>query len=579
MSSRNYKYVKQHKERLLEPGNEVALAEFIKKKQEADKRYRQKKLNSENAAEFKKLKSKQAMESRRKKALKDLNEKEAFGCKYKSKNGLSKAVNKLEKNLPKEKAKQIEVMEVMADHLDMRLKPEKERTNISRQRHYYRDIPDLVKDFYLMDSVSRQLPGKKDFIIIKLESGMKEKYQKRVMLTTVEEAYLEFIALHPQQKLCKSKFFELRPKFVLLLSQTPHNVCCCIYCSNFEFLFEALKPFLNEKYASYDDFLMQFLCGKEFNCANHSCETCLDYETKLNEMLIPACKEQPVIWTKWITEGSFLQKHQMPGKFVSDVINEFCDIFEKFKLHKYLVYTQHNVLKIMKSELNDSTIILHVDYSENFSIAVQDEVQSAYYKRKQLSIFTAVAFVGQLNTVSFAIVSDDTKHQKEQVSYYIQIIIEMLHSAFVALTHILFVSDGCAAQFKNKYILGNLIHMENDFGLKAEWHFLPTSHGKSCADGIGGTLKRQVSHRMLSGLYNVKNAQDFVECALTFTKNINVIHATFDEMKLETDKLKNRWSNVKPIPNIRSCHFFEPIGSKILAAISSKRDGSKIYDI
>ena len=36
----------------------------------------------------------------------------------------------------------------------------------------------------------------------------------------------------------------------------------------------------------------------------------------------------------------------------------------------------------------------------------------------------------------------------------------------------------------------NLCLHFKDFGLKAEWIFFATSHGKSTCDGIGGTVKR-----------------------------------------------------------------------------------------
>ena len=53
-----------------------------------------------------------------------------------------------------------------------------------------------------------------------------------------------------------------------------------------------------------------------------------------------------------------------------------------------------------------------------------------------------------------------------------------------------YFSDGCAGQYKNKSNFFNLCKHEVDFGLKANWTFFATSHGKSPCDGIGGTVKR-----------------------------------------------------------------------------------------
>ena len=53
---------------------------------------------------------------------------------------------------------------------------------------------------------------------------------------------------------------------------------------------------------------------------------------------------------------------------------------------------------------------------------------------------------------------------------------------------IIYVSDGCAAQYKNrKKILINLCHHIEDFGVQAEW---TSSQLHTCEDGIAGSLKR-----------------------------------------------------------------------------------------
>lgn len=580
MSLLNYERVKKHVDMLHQPGNEVSLENFMKRKRAADKKYREKKLKSKRSESYKKKKSHQALESiKKRKALENLQAKDIIGTRYKSKIGLTKAVKKVKNSLPNELEKQVEVVEEVAANLNMTLKSHESSQKISRQRHSFLDVPAIVTEFYLLDSVSRQLPGKKDVITIMADSGFKEKYQKRVMLTSIDDAYLEFTSLYPHIKIGRSKFYELRPKYVLLLSQTPHNVCCCIYCGNFKFIFEALKPFLREDIQNCSDFVMKFMCLLVFDCANSSCDGCMDYNGKLKEILIDSCGDHTVKWLKWDKVDNFFQKREMTGKTVSDVANEFAATIEKYKLHKYLVHTQHNILNNLKLDNDDSSIILHLDYSENFSIAVQDEIQSAYYKRKQLSIFTAVAFVGKYDTISFAIVNDDTKHQKEQVAYYIKLIIDILRSTYDVLTYIHFVSDGCAAQFKNKYILSSLTYMEDDYNLKPYWHFMPTSHGKSCADGIGGSLKRQVSHRILSGLYEVHDARTFVDCATSFAKNINILYASEDDMNDATSMFKERWAKVKSIPHTQSCHYFEPSGNQLMTAISSKKDGLNICNI
>ena len=53
-----------------------------------------------------------------------------------------------------------------------------------------------------------------------------------------------------------------------------------------------------------------------------------------------------------------------------------------------------------------------------------------------------------------------------------------------------YFSDGSRAQYKNCKNFTNLLMHKKDFGMKAEWHFLATSHGKNACDGVWGTIKR-----------------------------------------------------------------------------------------
>ena len=57
-------------------------------------------------------------------------------------------------------------------------------------------------------------------------------------------------------------------------------------------------------------------------------------------------------------------------------------------------------------------------------------------------------------------------------------------------TKMIYLRDGAAQHFKNKYNFINLLHHKMDSGIPAEWHFNATAHGKGPCDGIGENLKR-----------------------------------------------------------------------------------------
>ena len=76
-------------------------------------------------------------------------------------------------------------------------------------------------------------------------------------------------------------------------------------------------------------------------------------------------------------------------------------------------------------------------------------------------------------------------------------------------------------QHHNNYInqknFVNLCNHENDFGIKAEWHFSATSHGKGACDGVGGTVKRLAARASLQKPYD--------EQFLTLTPCVAYIYA------------------------------------------------------
>lgn len=214
-----------------------------------------------------------------------------------------------------------------------------------------------------------------------------------------------------------------------------------------------------------------------------------------------------------------------------------------------------------------------MDFSQNYSTTTtQGEVQSAFFAQHQVGLYTAIAYVGQENPISFIILNDDISHGKDQVWFYERLIIDSVKKDFPHLTHVVFVSDGCAGQFKNKCSLKNLNYTTQDFGITAEWIFSPTSHGKSAADGVGGQMKRNVQRRVLAGNCEVYNARDFYNCAKSFAGKTRLFCVSQEEVSNFHTMLNQRWANCKTIPGTRSFHYFAPgiDNNSLVAAISAR---------
>ena len=77
-----------------------------------------------------------------------------------------------------------------------------------------------VTSFYLDQDISRNLPGKRDVVMVRGADGKREGIQKRLLLSNLNEAFVAFKMRFPQVNVGFSKFAELRPPQVILPGQS-----------------------------------------------------------------------------------------------------------------------------------------------------------------------------------------------------------------------------------------------------------------------------------------------------------------------------------------------------------------------
>ena len=135
---------------------------------------------------------------------------------------------------------------------------------------------------------------------------------------------------------------------------------------------------------------------------------------------------------------------------------------------------------------------MQLDFSENYAVVQQDEIQSAHWAHSQVTVFTCVVWVGGTSQ-SYGIVSDYLSHDKYAVYKFIEVILTDIRKRFPYTRKVCFFSDGAASQFKQKYLFVNLGFLKQEYELESpEWSFFAASHGKGAVDGICGTIKRSV---------------------------------------------------------------------------------------
>lgn len=362
-----------------------------------------------------------------------------------------------------------------------------------------------------------------------------------------------------------------------LVSEIPHNVCLCMYHSN---AIEAVNSF--QKYVincpDYKHgFFESFLCTEiTKNCWFSKCTDCSGVtKEKLINMIqnSPSTIPSSVKWIKWekSTTANRIEKIEKREE-MSKLVDHIIELSPKFLKHKFIkneqatVFNTFDVPRAKDCERKDEGL-LQIDFAENFVCESQDEVQTAHWNQRQLTLFTSALYYNDEIT-SKVYVSDNLQHTKETI-------IPLLYNYFLTMPKSIkclkIWSDGPSSQFKNKFIAAIIPVFEKEFNIKIIWNYFATSHGKGCIDGIGAMAKKVVRKHVNTRECIVSSAEDFVKAFQLTPSKITVKEITSQEMdninkKFKTKQLFAKANNVR---DISSAHQLQCIDKKIKAFTTS----------
>ncbi|XP_034237312.1 uncharacterized protein LOC117642836 [Thrips palmi] len=439
----------------------------------------------------------------------------------------------------------------------------------------------LVLSHYESEANSRQLPGKKDCVIIR-EAGKEKQYvQKKLILCNLKELFRSFKEENPLSNISFSKFASLRPAHcVLARSAGTHSVCVCKHHENVKLLMEGanFKSF-DESLVSYKDFISTALCPTpSATCFLERCKDCPGFE-QLEDHLHDILSEnfiENVTYKQWTeVDRSTLETHcQETGPFLEAFIAKL----EKLAPHHFINKQQSQYLKDLKENLGPDEAITICDFSENYSFIIQDSVQGHYFNNDQATIHPFVTYYkkeGELKVLSFVIISDHMKHGTTAFYAFQKKHVEFLRTHIPNLKKMHYFSDGAASQYKNVFNMINLSYHEQDFfGIKAEWHFFATSHGKGPSDGVGGAIKRCAARASIQGTL-ISTPLEMYKWAKDAMPTMNVCYVSTQEVIEAQAFLAPRFNRALQINQIRSHHRFLPVSvGELVASRFSSSDES-----
>ncbi|CAF1461704.1 unnamed protein product, partial [Adineta ricciae] len=436
-------------------------------------------------------------------------------------------------------------------------------------------IDEVVK-FYREDGISRASSNFKDTIKINGQS-----VAVHFLEMTVLDAYRIFNEQHPGL-VARSTFNALRPREVK--TATPHDTCICIIHENIDLLLKAWNNHYQKcagtatlsatNKINMKDLINQMVCtDSNEKCFSGKCNNCSSENIRdilAGNSMVDLDKE--CSWTLWKKVNNKFDLQQMFDS-VESLISEIEERWPSFLLHTHINREQCEFIKDLRSKsTNASFVVAQIDFSMNYTLIRQREVQQGFFSQHQVSLFTIHLTIGDEHK-NLAIISNYMEHTTAFVHCAQKILVDFIKKNFPLVKKINYVSDGASAHFKNNASILNLIHHKRDFGLDASWTFTATDHGKGTGDGIGAVLKSTARRDTLSKNILMSNAKDFyefskkqqLETAKRSNKDnppVNIFYLDSDEVeKVKKTYLKTRTEKLRAtgtIQGIRSMHEFKP---------------------
>lgn len=422
-------------------------------------------------------------------------------------------------------------------------------------------IIESIEKFYNDDAVSTICAGKKEFITKK-----KVRMQKRYLTAPLKKLHKKLLS-ETNLRVSYSFFTKHRP-FWVLPPKPIRDTCLCAQHTNMELLIQSLHNarIIDEKTANE---VVSFLCcdPKTTNCLLRQCILCKDKVLNYKEF----SNDVDITYFKWgkttkeiVTKNGQKKKQTLTVKdkittSPLTALNELEKSLNTFFLHIHNIESQYTTMKYLKENLLVTEAVIHVDFSENYSLKFAEEVQSFHFggSRQQVSLHTSVIYthdfsLGNIKPTSICTISDCVRHDAAAIWAHLIPLISKVTEINPFITTLHFLSDSPISQYRNKFMFYIITRIRNDFGQisRITWNYTEAGHGKGAPDGVGAVLKR-TADRMVNFGRDVGDFDSFCEVLKQNVENIIIITVKEDSIK-EKERLLPK--NLKPFRGTLSVH-------------------------
>jgi hypothetical protein len=270
-------------------------------------------------------------------------------------------------------------------------------------------------------------------------------------------------------------------------------------------------------------------------------------------------EDDMVHFFQWTREGRTNLVEKVSARH--EVLQNLVDMIPKLAEHHFLLKQQNQFFKQLKvSVKQEDSVIVHMDFAENYDFRVQDEVQGYHWTNNQMTLhpFYCQWSKNGVDLVhkTFAVLSYRLEHNADTVEIFRSRFMEHIKADIPNLKKIYFCSDGTGAQYKNYKNFLNTMELSKEHNVETEVHFTVSYHGKSECDALSAQIKRSLR---LASLRDKKFITT-VDAALKYCteklacETLNFIYVKKEVAAEIKPKLVERYKNAKTIPGTRSFH-------------------------
>ena len=189
-----------------------------------------------------------------------------------------------------------------------------------------------------------------------------------------------------------------------------------------------------------NDLITQMVCTvQREECFIGECDICpkenlIDILTQNNVM----DHEEECSWTVWKKVNNKFDLQQVTGS-VGSLVTEIEDKWDAFLFHVYCNRQQREYIKELREKSTDKTfLVAQIDFSMNYTLVRQREVQQGFFSQHQASLFTMHLTVGQEQR-NVAIISNYMEHTTSFVYCAQKILVQFIKENFPLVKKINYV--------------------------------------------------------------------------------------------------------------------------------------------